>query len=197
MQAEVTSRISYFEDFLHWNKMGHLQIATDINRIILESQQRQRQNVYNNNYQQQILLGEWTENDICSLWIQTGIIDNKLYFKFPSNVHMIKMHADAAKEKYALQLPSSSSSSIEESTIFHVENPFSKSQNFYLTFMVSHPNRLYPKMLITVSAPSNTTNAAAIPTSTRAIDPFEGTCTLIFIYSFHFYFFVNFVFYFF
>ena len=118
-------------------KRKDLQIATDVNRIMLESQLRQ--NACNNNDQQQILLGEWTVNDACSLWIETGIIDNKLCFKFPSNVHVIKMHADASKDEHALQLPSSSSS-VEKSTTFTVINLFSKSQRFYLNFVVSHPN---------------------------------------------------------
>lgn len=150
VKRDLLSRLPYFADFLHWNNVGHLRVATDIYRIILESKAQKSND-----------LGAWTENDVCSLWIQSGVIENKSYFKFPPNVVMKKY--DERKGKFALELPLD-----KESTTFEIENPFEKPKNFYLTYMVSHPNRLYPKMGVVLrnAAPSNTT-------TNHFIDPFE------------------------
>ena len=145
----LISHFKHFSDFLHWNKDGHSLIATDIKNMIKDA-----------NAKKSDKLGVWNETDLCSIWIESGIVDdseNKVLI--PPEVTINNF--DISKVKYALEFP------IDAETTVQLENPSKVPQRLYLTYMASYPNRLYPKMKVTIRGANSEERIGFY------VDPFE------------------------
>jgi len=121
-QELVTNHYSYFADLVHLNEEGHRYVANGI-RNILEETKAERSNH----------VGTWGDGDHCASWIETGEVTNK--FK-TSGSNVIKF--DSEKEKYALEL--------DRIKTVAIENTFPKPRKLFITYMATHPDRIYPKI---------------------------------------------------
>ena len=137
----ISQRMPMFQDFTHWNKIGHEIVASDIKQIIDQNTDLVKH--CSADATGDCRIGDWGDGDACSNWIESSKASPLI--KTKDNTFFSVNKFDSSGSKHAILFPLK----INE---FHIKNPFQTSKCLSLTYMSTDKksNQVYPQVKVSI-----------------------------------------------